>query len=405
MKQLCVFLAALGLGSVVVSCSDSAPATEVVICVSATPQVMARAQTLTIRVFGRRTESDTWVERAEETRPITELPLTLGVHPRGRRVERHFRVEVEARGPDGAIAVARMTSGFVEDETRAATLLLDERCALTCAEDLTCRDGACVDATWATASLSEYAAGSCRASVDAGPLDQGSSDLGADAGDAGGVTDGGGDVGPMGDAGPQDTGLSDMGFTADLGLEDMGMTTSADMGVDSGPPDVGPEDMGWDAGASIDAAVDGGGEVGRHLVMQLSAAAHAECAGGGWILSVYFDAPISAPGQGQPLDIRLPGPAAFAGDLGVSAYCPTSDNYRNWAPFTDQVASAAGFTTMTLDGVNLADAESVVCNYFPTCPFGPASYWTTPRVPLQLSLHGMCVPSPLQCPDWCQSPC
>jgi hypothetical protein len=403
-RLLCL---ALLSSAIAASCSDSAPATEVVLCISATPEVMSNAETVVIRVFGRPTDTSAWVERLVETRPIAALPLTLGVHPRGRDAERQFRVEVEATGPLGVIAAARINAAFIADETRGASLLLDHRCADTCGTDRSCVGGTCVGATWSASALSSFSAGSCRAIVDAGPPDVGVMDQGTDAGDSSvdaGHDAGSEDAGQLDGAMSHDVGVDDAGMSMDMGVTtDLGVTS--DLGTDLGPPDMGAGDMGWDAGDSSDAGVDGGGEVGRRLVMQLSAAAHAECAGGGWILSVYFDAPIAAPGQGQPLDIRLPGPAAFVGDLGVSAYCPTSDSYRNWAPFSDQVASAAGFTTMTLDGVDLADSESVVCNYFPTCPFGPASYWTTPRVPLQLSLHGMCVPSPSQCPDWCQSPC
>lgn len=396
---------ALLLSVLAVSCADSAPSTEVVICVSATPQVMADAQTLVIRVYGRLSEADPWVERTEETRPIAMLPVTLGVHPHGRDVERHFRVEVEARGTSGVVAVARMSSGFVADETRGASLVLDHRCAATCAGELTCEGGVCVDATWATASLPAYAAGSCRASVDAGPLDQGSSDLGTDAGDAGGVVDAGEDAGRTADAGPTDAAQSDSATSDDMGVDDTGVTMSTDIGTDIGPLDAGASDMGSDTGVEADAGTDASTPVGRHLVMQLSPEVHAECAGGGWILSVYFDAPLASAGQGEALDVRLPGPAAYLGHLGVSAFCPTNSSYRNWAPFTDQVATTAGFITITLDGVDLADTESMVCNYYPTCPFGPASYWTTPRVPLEPWLNGMCTQSPSQCPDWCQSPC
>ncbi len=406
-RQVAVF--ALVLSVLAPSCADSARSTEVVICLSATPQVMADAQTLVIRVYGRGSASDAWVERAQETRPIAALPLTLGVHPQGRVVERLFRVEVEARGNSGVVAVARMSSGFVAEETRAASLVLDHRCAATCAGELTCRGGTCVDATWATASLPAFTEGSCRATVDAGPLDQGSVDLGTDAGDGGGVVDAGEDAGPT-DAAPtdgatsHDTGVEDMGVE-DMGVDDMGVTMSTDLGTDVGPLDAGSMDLGSDTGVSTDAGTDGGSEVGRRLIMQLSPEVHAECPGGGWILSVYFDTQLAAAGPGEALDVRLPGPGAFVGDLGVSAFCPSNSNYRNWSAFTDQAASTAGFTTVTLDGVNLADAEAQVCNYYPTCPFGHPSYWTTPRVPLDATFNGVCTQSPFQCPDWCQSPC
>lgn len=399
-----VLLVCLLVLTTVASCADTAPSTEVVVCLTATPQVMADAQSVTIRVYGKASEAAAWEERASETHPIAELPLTVGVHPRARHHERLFRIEVEARGAAGVVAVARMSSGFVADDTRGASLELDLRCASTCAEDQTCRAGSCVDAAWATDSLPEYAPGSCRAGVDAGLVDQGSVDHGA-AGDAGGLGDAGEDGGSTDDAGPIDAGGADAASSDDAGLDDSGVTMSMDLGTDVGPIDVGTDDMGWDGGTSADAAVDGGAEVGRRLVLQMSAAAHAECPGGGFILSVYFDEPLAAPGPGQALDVRLPGPGAFSGHLGVSAFCPSNSTYRDWAPFVDQTASAAGLTTITLDGVDLADTESMICNYFPTCPFGQASYWTTPRVPLHPSLNGMCTQAPVQCPDWCQAPC
>lgn len=140
---------------------------------------------------------------------------------------------------------------------------------------------------------------------------------------------------------------------------------------------------------------------GRHLTFQLSAAAHAECAGGGWVLGYDYNGLVEAPGPGQPLVTMLP-INATTGDIGLRARCPsTGDSFRDWSPWVGQPAVAAGVSNLTLDGVQLNDTEALVCNYFPMCPFGQPSYWTTPRLPLEPSLHGMCTRAPVMCPPWC----
>lgn len=145
----------------------------------------------------------------------------------------------------------------------------------------------------------------------------------------------------------------------------------------------------------------------RTLHIALSALAQAECVGG-WQL-VYYDEignEVAPSAPGADLDVLLPASWGFTGTMAFAARCSqpvAGSQWRDWYSFVDQPASVAGVASIQLDGVELADDESRVCDFFPTCSFGQPTYWTTPRVPLDAAQNSQCTPSPLSCPPWCSS--
>lgn len=148
----------------------------------------------------------------------------------------------------------------------------------------------------------------------------------------------------------------------------------------------------------------------RRLHVELAPSVQSECFGGGWYLEYYSGLDGSATRAatpGTPLDIVLPPSWASRGTMAFSAWCPTpvaGNNWRIWTSWTGQPARNAGVASILLDGVEVADTEALVCNYFPACPYGHSYYWTNPRVPLDASFNGRCEASPVACPSWCTGP-
>jgi hypothetical protein len=146
----------------------------------------------------------------------------------------------------------------------------------------------------------------------------------------------------------------------------------------------------------------------RHLHLELSPTIQSECPGG-WMIEYYDNIGTSHDGsQGMPLDIDLPPSWSCTGTMGFSARCPTllaacgGVYNRDWTPWLGRTAQSAGVASIVLEGSDagggdeLADAEALVCNFFPSCPI--ACYWTTPRVPLDSSFNGRCDMSSRTCP-------
>ncbi len=162
-------------------------------------------------------------------------------------------------------------------------------------------------------------------------------------------------------------------------------------------------------GNGIDDDCDGAVDNGcRRVHIELAPSIQTECPGGGWYLEYYrWDTGVAvrSPTPGTPIDFIVPPPYSYRGTLGFSAWCPTlvsGSNWRIWTNWTGQPARNAGVASIVVDGVELADMEALVCNYFQNCPYGQPSYWTSPRVPLDASFNGRCEASPVQCPDWCR---
>ncbi len=132
----------------------------------------------------------------------------------------------------------------------------------------------------------------------------------------------------------------------------------------------------------------------RLLRVELSAAAQRECAAGGWQLVTWDPtgreyAPLAA--AGQPLEFTVP--AGWRGMLGVGARClERTTRWRDWSPFLDRMAPAAGVARVGFDGRDIT-ARTPVC--FPywvqdAHPDWLPAWGSVLLVPLEPSLEGTC---------------
>ena len=139
----------------------------------------------------------------------------------------------------------------------------------------------------------------------------------------------------------------------------------------------------------------------RVLRVELTLDLQASCSGG-WELVSWDDTGAELPRSalGGVLTLMLPGSYSCMGSLALGAFCPSSGTWQDWTVWTSGSAESAGIQSILLDGQELADV-ALVCNFFPGCSYGAASYWTTPRIPLDATLAGACDSSPETCPSWC----
>jgi hypothetical protein len=138
----------------------------------------------------------------------------------------------------------------------------------------------------------------------------------------------------------------------------------------------------------------------RSLYIRLASTTQASCTGG-WQIEWWDGSGVMMPpsAPGSALDTVMAGWYACRGTLGFSAYCPSSGVSRDWTPWSGPPAMTAydaGVETARVEGTEFA-RTALVCDYFPTCP-GDPSWYTTPRIPLDVTLTGACDTSPRMCP-------
>ncbi|HEX6243890.1 MAG TPA: hypothetical protein VFZ61_23405 [Polyangiales bacterium] len=155
MNRALLLALSIALAVALQACTPEAKqATQVMLEVDAEPGVRARLAKLTIEIRGGAAD-DAYSDY--EGDPVTELeepelPLQIGLVPRGGDASRRYQVTVRARAQDGSfVAEARVISGYVAGSIRFARLVLEDACLDVdqCLgsedEPLTCRRGACAD--------------------------------------------------------------------------------------------------------------------------------------------------------------------------------------------------------------------------------------------------------------------
>jgi hypothetical protein len=166
-----VLLVASGCSGRVVT----APRTEVLIEVTAEPEVRARTSLVRIIVEAGPTLGDLEVRYSDLLEP--QWPLVIALVPEGGDAQRSFRVEVVAMEGTTEIVRARVVSGFVAERTKLLPLVLEDACigpgSLTCGHLETCRDGTCADAVVDPTTLEDYEPPDAGPSNDAGGVDAG----------------------------------------------------------------------------------------------------------------------------------------------------------------------------------------------------------------------------------------
>lgn len=131
-----------------------------------------------------------------------------------------------------------------------------------------------------------------------------------------------------------------------------------------------------------DGVADDGCRAVRRLRVSLTPQVQTECTGG-YLLripSLPGVGDVEAAAPGTALEVPVP-ESLTAGSIAISARCPADGRYRDWSRFVGQSASAAGVESITLDGVEMADQESTICNPYAACNV-PASWYSTPIVPV-----------------------
>jgi hypothetical protein len=163
---------------VATGCSGRAvtvPRTEVLIEVTAEPEVRARTTTLRVSIEAGPTLGDLEVRYADQLGP--QWPLVIALVPEGGDARRSFRIEVTAVGDEGELVRARVISGFVAERTKLLPLVLEDACigpdSLTCGHLETCRAGTCTDAVVDPTTLEDFEPPDAGPSDDAGGVDAG----------------------------------------------------------------------------------------------------------------------------------------------------------------------------------------------------------------------------------------
>lgn len=150
----------LGVALLVGSCG-SRPRTQIMVELRAEPQLLSRLTHLSVRAQG-------FDATGLETGPMFErslvaplgLPLSLAIVPRFEDATRTFVFEAVGRDVDGVVIVVRARSGFVLEQTRRLSLVLEEACLeVSCADTQTCRAGRCEDAGIDAQSLPPFVTG------------------------------------------------------------------------------------------------------------------------------------------------------------------------------------------------------------------------------------------------------
>ena len=178
----CALLATIGLSA----CGTPKPGTELVIDLVPGAAIAREAHDVSVHVeSGLPTDRRLAItfDGVSDTAP----PIRVALTPRGDDATRIVLLVATARDATGAsLATVRARTGFVAGQIKHLVIRFDDACrAVTCAEDETCHEGACVSAAVDAASLPDYPAdGGVVPLADAGippPVDAGSTPPPSDA--------------------------------------------------------------------------------------------------------------------------------------------------------------------------------------------------------------------------------
>ncbi|MDD9969165.1 MAG: hypothetical protein OXR73_23185 [Myxococcales bacterium] len=148
MKQALARPWLLMVTSLLCSCAESIPPTEVIIQLQAEPTVRSTVERVHVRLLSG-SDGETRTERLDRDFEGSELswPVRLLVTPIGRDATRTY--EIVASAYDGASEVARVRaiSGFVDGQTRYLNLHFKADCRdVLCSAGQTCEGAVCVSA-------------------------------------------------------------------------------------------------------------------------------------------------------------------------------------------------------------------------------------------------------------------
>lgn len=194
-----IAVAALVASIALCACGTPKPGTELVIDLVPGAAIAREAHDVAVHVdSGHATDRrlDTMFDGVTDSPP----PVRIGLTPRGGDATRVLSLVATARDATGAsLVTVRVRTGFVSGQIKHLIVRFDDTCrAVSCLDDETCSDGACVSSAVDAASLPEYPADAGTVPLaDAGtppPFDAGSSPPwdggGPDAGDASARRDG-----------------------------------------------------------------------------------------------------------------------------------------------------------------------------------------------------------------------
>lgn len=125
---------------------------------------------------------------------------------------------------------------------------------------------------------------------------------------------------------------------------------------------------------------DGGSDEGNELIITSTAKTQRECAAG-YVIEVYDDTgTVHTSTPGVPLSVAVP--SAWHGWAGVMARCGRRF-WKDWSNIKGMTAQKAGIASITLDGIELATHDTLVCDD----AWGPGM---KPMVPLDTPNRGKC---------------
>lgn len=142
---------------VLASCDDGAVRPQVLVTIDAEPSVRSATTHLEVSVYGGDGQSAGPASLREmATYPTTgdggstaRFPFTIALSPLDGNARRVYRVVVRALDATSVpVGTARLVSGYLPGEVLAIRLVLEDACrTVGCADDETCRRGACEPAT------------------------------------------------------------------------------------------------------------------------------------------------------------------------------------------------------------------------------------------------------------------
>ncbi len=138
---LCLLLGAIA------GCPASDSPTGVLIIIDAAPGVRAASSDLRITVRGAPKGSSAYTERYQTQVADVKWPYRAGLAPQSGNAARQFELQADAYGARNEfVASVRVRSGYVAGKQLTLHLLLEDACiGVRCADDETCKSGACVD--------------------------------------------------------------------------------------------------------------------------------------------------------------------------------------------------------------------------------------------------------------------
>jgi hypothetical protein len=145
--------------ALLVGCSDSSKATQLVVAITSDMDVPAELDAFDVRVFGP-VENLVKQQRFELGPGKVELPASFGVTPRGGDASRTVTIEIDAFRAGTLLFTARTVTGFVAGRTLRLDTRLSAACSSKiCSQNTTCRQGACVDPFVDPATLPRHTPG------------------------------------------------------------------------------------------------------------------------------------------------------------------------------------------------------------------------------------------------------